>query len=106
MAQYKVIWEIDVSGSDPFDAALYVQQDVQRNHESEANVFTVIDNETGKVYEVDLDEPVANATKEIEITKTDDNHIIVEVQGGNAFCNDPRVHIIDYDNLKSGDTED
>lgn len=99
MAQYKVIWEIDVDGSDPFDSALLAQE-LQRFPESEANVFTVIDNETGKVYEVDLNEPVDSSTKEIELMKTNDNHIIVEVQGGNAFCNDPRVHIIDYDNLK------
>ena len=28
------------------------------------------------------------------------NKIIVEVRGGVAYCNDPRVEIIDYDNLE------
>lgn len=39
------------------------------------------------------------------IKKLENEPIIVSVSGGIAYCEDVRVHIIDYDNLKEEENE-
>lgn len=62
MARFRVIWEYD-NGDEyddiqtPMDAALDALA-IQRNWQSIATVFTVIDKETGKQYTVDLTDDI------------------------------------------------
>ena len=54
MRNYLVKWEIDADTDTPVDAATYAWRAMRRNG-SIANVFEVIDKETGEVVSVDLE---------------------------------------------------
>jgi hypothetical protein len=60
---YTITWEQQIGGVDnPLDAAKECLSQIQKN---EALAFTVIDNETGKSYSVDLSEPDTDAVLQI-----------------------------------------
>lgn len=53
MTDYRVKWEIDIESDSPLEAAKQVLS-IQRDTESIASVFTVIDKESCEEFEVDL----------------------------------------------------
>jgi len=55
MAEYRIKWEIDIEANSPHEAAEQVLL-IQRDKDSIASVFTVIDKESCEEFEVDLSE--------------------------------------------------
>lgn len=54
MSMYRVIWEIDIDADDPVQAAK-IAEGIQRDPQSIANVYAVIDN-AGDMHIVNLEE--------------------------------------------------
>ena len=53
MAQYLVTWEIDIDADNPEEAAL-IAKEIQIDPGSEAVFFTVKEQSTGEVFNIDL----------------------------------------------------
>jgi len=67
MTNFKVIWEIDTEDTDCPEEAANQALVVQRDPTSIANVFTVIDVDSGAAWRVDLNaEPGSRVTRIIE----------------------------------------
>lgn len=65
---YQVTWTIDIEDADNPEEAARKALDIQRDPNSIATVFTVIDDETGAAWKVDLDaEPENRVTRVIEV---------------------------------------
>lgn len=58
MPQYLVKWEIDIEADSPKEAA-YEAWKIQQRHDSEALVFDVVTQATGKEEKIDLLEEVS-----------------------------------------------
>lgn len=55
MAEYKVIWEIDIVANSPKEAAAEAME-IMQDPSSEAVFFTTIEQATGEITELDLRE--------------------------------------------------
>lgn len=89
--EYTVAWQIQVDAAGPFEAAIKARE-AQTDPETIALVFDVI--REGSLTRVDL----LMDQKERPVVSYPEPDIVVEVRGGVAFCSDPRVRIVDYDN--------
>ena len=71
MANYKVIWEINIDGENPI-AAAHEAREVQRDPESWASCFIVEDVDTGEKYSIDLMEPPEDQCLSITLAKEEE----------------------------------